>query len=86
MIQAISTTPIIANTPSLLRQIVDEVDSMNEEEKAALLRKIKMEKTVQKLKAFEDSLPSISISEEEISEMCSATRKEMYEEKKAKSK
>lgn len=70
--------------PSLLRQIVDEVDKLSDEEKAVLLRKLKIKQEVEKLKSFENSLTLTSMTEEEIDEMCSATRREMYYEKMSK--
>lgn len=73
-----------AGKPSLLRQIVDEVDAMSDEQKAAWLRKIKIQQAVEKLKAFEEKLPQSTMSEEEIWEMCSQTRTEMYQEEQIK--
>ena len=77
---------ILANvqSPSLLRQIVDEVDIMSEKEKEALLRKIKMQQAVAQLKAFEVSLTPSLMTEEEIWEICSATRRDLYEDKMKK--
>ena len=84
MQQSMEKTQEYANNPSLLRQIVDEVDRLSDEEKAALLRKLKMQQVVEKLKSFEKSLTPTSMTEEEIDEMCSATRREMYYEKMSK--
>ncbi|MDI9364439.1 MAG: hypothetical protein QM541_05780 [Flavobacterium sp.] len=80
---SVETIKTIQN-PSLLRQIVDEVDSMNEEAQAALLRKIKMQQAVAEFKALEACFTPSQMTEEEIWEMCSATRRELYEEKMKK--
>jgi len=69
---------------SLLPQIVDEIDRLSDVEKATLLRKLKLQQVVEKLKLFEKSLTPTSMTEEEIDEMCSATRREMYYEKISK--
>ena len=68
--------------PSLLRQIVDEADMMDEEGKANLLRKIKDEKAIAKAKLAAASMEGKwkSLSEEEIWEMVSSNRKKWYEE------
>ena len=72
------------SNPSLLMQIVDEVDRLSDEGKAVLLRKLKMQQVAEKLKSFEKSLTITSMIEEEIDEMCSETRREMYFEKMSK--
>lgn len=69
--------------PSLLRQIVDEVDTMNELEKAELLRLIKWKKALylaQKAdSAFEGKFKPMS--ETEIADFVSNNRKRNYEKK-----
>ena len=69
-------------SPSLLRQIVDEVDSMNDEEKTALLRKIKMEKTLElamKVDAIFNSEP-VAMTKKAVLAMVSNNRKKWYDE------
>ena len=47
-------------TPSLIRQIVDEDDLMSEEEKVTMLGKIKMQQAVAEIEEFEASFtPSL---------------------------
>lgn len=71
------------NTPSLLRQIVDEVDAMDETEKVQLLRKIKLEKALSLAKKADEMLDGKfkSLSEDEITEIVSNNRKLRYEQK-----
>jgi len=68
--------------PSLLRQIVDEADMLDDEGKESVLRKIKGEKAIAKARAADKSMEGnwIEMSEEEIWEMVSANRKKWYEE------
>ena len=68
--------------PSLLRQIVDEVDLMDDEGKAQVLKKIKGEKAVAKAKLADKSMEGKwkEMTEEEICEMVSTYRKKRYEE------
>ena len=68
--------------PSLLRQIVDEVDMMDDEGKAKILKKIKGEKAVAKAKLADESMEGKwkEMKEEEIWEMVSENRKKWYEE------
>ena len=70
-------------TPSLLRQIVDEVDEMDEMEKRELLRKIKLEKAVSLAKKADEMFEGKfeALSEDEIAEKVSISRKKRYEEK-----
>ena len=69
--------------PSLLRQIVDEVDALNDIEKAEILRKIKLQKAL----AFAQKADTMLEGKfkpmlvEEIVEMVSTNRKERYENK-----
>ena len=69
--------------PSLLRQIVDEVDALGEVEKAELLRKIKLQKALvlaQKADTMLEGKFKI-LSEDEIAEVVSNNRKKNYEAK-----
>ena len=69
--------------PSLLRQIVDEVDALNDIEKADLLRKLKLQKALVFAQKADTMLEGKfkPMSEEEIVEMVSINRKERYENK-----
>ncbi len=69
-------------SPSLLRQIVDEVDMMSEEEQAALLRKIKMQKTLELAKKVDTIFNSepLAVTKETVLEMVSNNRKKWYEQ------
>lgn len=73
----------IEKAPSLLRQIVDEVDAMDEAEKAELLRKIKLQKALSLAEKADEMLEGKfkSMQEDEIAEMVSNNRKQRYEEK-----
>ena len=68
--------------PSLLRQIVDEVDMMDDEGKAQILKRIKGEKAVAKARAIDEKLKGAfkEMTEDEICEMVSKDRKKWYEE------
>jgi hypothetical protein len=70
-------------TPSLLRQIVDEVDAMNDAEKAELLRKIKLQKALSLAKKADETLEGKfkEMSEEAITDLVSTNRKQRYEQK-----
>lgn len=69
--------------PSLLRQIIDEIDELATEKKEELLWKIKMEKALlqsQKAdEAFKDQFQNLS--DKDIADLVSRNRKESYEEK-----
>ncbi|MEJ7736629.1 MAG: hypothetical protein WKF97_04310 [Chitinophagaceae bacterium] len=69
--------------PSLLRQIVDEVDALDEVEKAELLRKIKLQKALLLAKKADTMLEGKFkiLSEDEIAEVVSNNRKKNYEAK-----
>ena len=69
--------------PSLLRQIVDEVDMMDDEGKAQLLKKIKIEKAIAEVRAIDEKFIGAfeEATEEEIWESVSSNRKKWYEEK-----
>ena len=68
--------------PSLLRQIVDEVDMMDDEGKAQILKKIKGQKAVEKARAIDEKFKGAfkEMTEEEIWDMVSENRKKWYEE------
>lgn len=73
----------IEKAPSLLRQIVDEVDAMDEAEKAELLRKIKLQKALSLAQKADEMLEGKfkPMQEDEIAEMVANNRKQRYEEK-----
>ncbi|MGI8637899.1 MAG: hypothetical protein ACR2KZ_21075 [Segetibacter sp.] len=66
-----------------MRQIVDEVDTMDEAEKAELLRRIKLQKALLVAKKADEIMECKFrfMSEDEIAEMVSNKRKQRYEEK-----
>lgn len=68
--------------PSILRQIVDLVDTFDQETQEKILGKIKLEEAVLSAKKFDEANKGnfIETSEEEIAEMVSQYRKKMYEE------
>ena len=73
----------IHSTPSLLRQIMDVVDEMDEGEKRLLLIKLKKEELMQQYKELDDAIAQSEwiMSEEDIDKMVTETRREMYEER-----
>ena len=76
-------TPFIKSTPSILRQIMDEVDDLDAEQKEALLWKIKMEKAldlaIQADEAYKDRF--LPLTDDEIVSLVSANRKAAYDAK-----
>jgi hypothetical protein len=70
-------------TPTLLRQIVDEVDALSETAKAEVLRKIKMQQAIELARKADEAMEGKfkPLSEDEIAEMVSKNRKERYEKK-----
>ena len=66
--------------PSLLRQIVDEVDMMDDEGKEAVLRKIKMEISLKNAIEIDKELEHCErlIAEDDIADLVSKYRKEQY--------
>ena len=74
------TSTIIEKKPSLLRQIVDEVDMLDEEGKVKILRKIKMEKSLKLAKEIDEELKNCErlVAEEDIADLVSNYRKEKY--------
>ena len=69
-------------SPSLLRQIVDEVDMLDDDTKAELLRKIKIQRALEMAKELDKKFKGAfkPMTEEEIWEMVSENRKKWYEE------
>ena len=70
-----------ASRPSLLRQIVDEVDSLDTEKQEAFLRRLTFEKMAGEIKALDDELEGCQklLSEEEIADIVSNYRSQQYE-------
>jgi hypothetical protein len=71
----------IEKKPSLLRQIVDEVDTLDETAKEDILRKIKMKKAIEATKKLEEKLQNSwdkNITEEEIADFISEERNKNY--------
>jgi hypothetical protein len=65
-----------ATKPSLLRQIVDEVDSLDEQSKKEVLRKIKMQKALQLAKKADEQLAGAfkEMTDEALDDMVSNNR------------
>ena len=70
-------------TPSLLRQIVDEVDSLDREKQHLLLLQLRKERLLADAEILDAKLKgnTIELTEEEIAEIVSKDRKERYEQK-----
>ena len=83
MEQARISTQEYANNPSILRQIVDEVDSLDEQSKREVLHKIKMQKASVSIQRADEILRNkpMDMIEEDIWEMVSDNRKKWHEEK-----
>lgn len=83
MQQARERTQIYSNNPSLLRQIVDEIDSLDEQSKREVLHKIKMQKALISVHRADDILKikPLNMTEKDICEMVSDNRKKWNEEK-----
>ena len=83
MEQARVSTQEYANNPSILRQIVDEVDSLDEQSKREVLHKIKMQKASVSIQRADEILRNkpMDMIEEDIWEMVSDNRKKWHEEK-----
>ncbi len=69
------------NRPSLLRLIVDEIDTMNDMEKKEVLKKIKMQKALSLAKKADEVFEGKfkEMGEDEIAFMISENRKAQYE-------
>lgn len=69
-------------SPSLLRQIVDRVDEMDEGAKKLLLLTLMREELSEKYKALDKAIAQCEIlSEEEIDRIVAETRQDIYEQK-----
>ncbi len=66
--------------PSLLREIVDEADMLDDEGKMEILRKIRMQKALNMAKELDEKLKgnTLNFSEDEIADIVSKDRKERY--------
>ncbi len=69
--------------PSLLREIVDEADMLDDEGKMEILRKIRIQKALGMAKVLDEKLKgnTITLSEEEIADIVNTDRKDRYEKK-----
>jgi len=69
--------------PSLLREIVDEADMLDDEGKMEILRKIRIQKALAMAKVLDEKLKgnTITLSEEEIADIVNTDRKDRYEKK-----
>ncbi|MCY7422181.1 MAG: hypothetical protein LH478_10625 [Chitinophagaceae bacterium] len=69
--------------PSLPREIVDEVDMLDDEGKMEILRNIRMQKALSMAKVLDEKLNgnTLMFSEEEIADIVSKDRKDRYEKK-----
>lgn len=81
--KGIQTKPINETKPSLLREIVDEADMLDDEGKMEILRKIRMQKALNMAKELDEKLKgnTLNFSEDEIADIVSKDRKERYEKK-----
>ena len=70
------------NTPSLLRLIVDEIDTMDDKEKKEVLKKIRMQKALSLAKKADEVFKGKfnEMGEDEIASMVSENRKIQYEQ------
>lgn len=73
----------ISKKPSLLRQIVDKVDEMDDGAKKILLLSLKKEELLEKYKKLDNEIAKSGslLSEEKIDKVVSDNRKKMYEQK-----
>lgn len=69
--------------PSILRQIVDEVDALDREKQHLLLLQLRKDKLLADAKLLDEKLKgnAIHLTEEEIAELVSKDRRERYEQK-----
>lgn len=69
-------------SPSLLRQIVDKVDEMDEGAKKLLLLTLAEDELSEKYKALDNTIAQSEVlTEDEIDEIVAETRQNMYEQK-----
>lgn len=76
--------PVVeVNKPSLLRQIVDKVDEMDDGAKKILLLTLQKEELSAKYKELDNEIAKSGeiLEEEKIDTLVADTRKEMYEQK-----
>jgi hypothetical protein len=76
-------TTVSKRSPSLLRQIMDEMDDLDAEKKEALLWRIKMEKALYMAKQADDAYMDkfLPLNDDEIANIVSANRKADYDAK-----
>ena len=69
--------------PSLLRQIIDEVDALDEEKQQLLLMQLRKDEILSQAKALDEEFTGKwkAMTEDEIADMVSKNRKERYEQK-----
>ena len=81
MQQAMERTPEYLNNPSLLRQIVDEVDVLDDIKKQRLLMYLRKDKILASVKKLDELLLglNITLTDDEITNMVSEDRKENYD-------
>ncbi|MEO6330396.1 MAG: hypothetical protein ABIO55_15785 [Ginsengibacter sp.] len=79
----LETNRKLETKPSLLREIVDEVDTLDDEGKMEILRKIKIQKGLIMAGKLDGKLKgnTLSLSEDEIADVISKDRKDRYEKK-----
>ena len=72
-----------AQKPSLLRQIVDKVDEMDEGSKKLLLLSLKKDELISRYKNLDSAIAKSGqiLPENEIELVAAKTRKQMYEQK-----
>jgi len=81
MQEVVETAQKYSNTPSLLRQIVDEVDVLDDIKKQRLLMYLRKDKILASVKKLDELLLglNITLTEDEIVNMVSEDRKEHYD-------
>jgi len=82
MTEAIIPTDVVAK-PSLLRQIVDEADALDDEGKKEILRKINMQKALALAKKSDELLKGKTkdyLTEDEIADIVSEDRRSHYKD------
>ena len=81
MQNASGTMQQYSNNPSLLRQIVDEVDVLDDLKKQRLLMYLKKDKILASVKQLDEMLLglNITLTDDEITNMVSEDRKENYD-------
>lgn len=69
--------------PSMLEQIIDEVNALNEGEQKLLLLKLKKEELMKKYKSLDEELKEgeLLVNEDEIPLIISRNRKDSYDKK-----